>query len=99
MPLGALHRYFERNNMPKPQQLAAGTMQPAGQVTLPDVQDTNPGQPGTQVPVSEGELILKALTKRLEHHSKTAEKIVNAALPKPDFSESPTAGQSATLKR
>jgi hypothetical protein len=97
MHLGALHRYYEKNGMQKPSQLtSAPTAQPGGsQVTLP-VQDTNPQQPGVQIPVSEAELIVKALTKRLEHHSKAGEKVLNALMP--DFSQSPVAGQSAQLK-
>lgn len=82
MHLGALHRYFEKNNIPKPSQLQSGNIAPAGQVTLPPVQDVNPNQSGTQIPTSEAELIIKALSKRLEHHSKTAEKIVGSMLPK-----------------
>lgn len=39
------------------------------QVTLP-VQDQNQQQPGIQVPISEAELIIKAMTERLKHTTK-----------------------------
>lgn len=40
------------------------------QITLP-AQDQNPQQPGVQVPLSEAELIIKALSDRLKHHTKS----------------------------
>lgn len=50
------------------------------QATLP-IQDQNPQQPGVQVPISEAELIVKALNKRLDHHTKMTEKLMNTMLP------------------
>ena len=72
----ALHRHFKRNNMAVPQQLQP--QQP--EITLP-VQDANPSQSGTQIPVSEVELVLRALSKHLDHKNKIEDKLLNTILP------------------
>ncbi len=99
-----LHNAFQRRGLPIPPQLQTqATAQPSvsqggSQVTLP-VEDQNPQQAGVQVPVGEAELIIKALTSRLQMLGKHESAVRDHLFPKPDFSESPTAGQSAQLKR
>lgn len=56
-------------------------------VTLP-VQDTDPNQPGVQIPASESELILKALDHRLKTLSKIHSMAATSAFPQP---QQPTA--------
>lgn len=63
-----------------PQLQPGQSQQSQGQdVTLP-IQDNNPQQPGVQVPASEAELIIKALTGRMKTISGHEEKIRDAAL-------------------
>jgi hypothetical protein len=66
--ISPLHSALQRRGMPIPPQLAQQN-QGVGQVTVPNgtpgVQDTNKQQPGVQIPASEAELIIKALTSRL----------------------------------
>lgn len=86
-PMDAIHRAFARRGKPVPAHLQAPQapqaqpQQPdaSGQVTLP-IQDENPQQPGTQVQPSEAELLIKAITKRLDHHNKVTEKLVDSFL-------------------
>ncbi len=49
-------------------------------VTLP-IQDQSPQQPGVQVPMSEADLIIKALSKRLDHRNKMEASVAKAMLP------------------
>lgn len=62
----------------------------SGQVTLP-IQDANSQEAGVQIPVSEEELLIKAINtsnqalhKRLDHHSKMTDKLVTSFLPPQD---------------
>lgn len=69
-----------------PQMMGAQAPAPAAQpqqpqMTLP-VQDQNPEQSGTQVPLSEAELILKAMDSRLKHLSKHEQHLTEVLLPK-----------------
>ncbi len=52
-------------------------------VTLPTqaIQDHNPQQPGVQIPASEAELIIKALSRRLEHRNKIEASVAKAIIP------------------
>lgn len=81
-----LEAALKRRGMQLPPQLAQQGEPQAqgGQVTLPNVQDINPQQPGVQVPLSEVELIIKALSKHLDHKNKMEAKVLEAALPQQD---------------
>lgn len=57
----------------------------SGNVTLP-VQDSNTQQPGVQVPVSEAELILKALSSRLGMIGKHESAVRDHLFPQPQES-------------
>lgn len=76
------HRALQRRgiDMPTQAQMPA-TAQPnaSGDVTLP-IQDANPSQPGVQVPPSEAELIIKALTSRLHMLGKHESAVRDALL-------------------
>lgn len=63
-------------------------MQPnaAGNVTLP-LQDQEPQSPGVQVPLSDAQLIIKAMTKHMDHKNKIEAKVLDAALPQPEPSQ------------
>ena len=78
----ALHRHFKRAGQPVPQQLQG---QPAPQVP-PEVaqQATASSAPQPAMPVSETELILKALSHHLDHKGKMEEKLLNAMIPEPN---------------
>lgn len=93
MPLAALHRAFERRGMQKPAQLAQAPQ-------LPQAAPQAPQAPSAQQTpqVSEAQAIIDALSKRLAHRTNMEKHITKALIPQPDFSESPTAGASATLK-
>lgn len=58
----------------------------SGMVTLP-VQDANQQEAGVQVPISEEMQLIKAITKRLDHHSKMTDKLVTSFLPPPPHQE------------
>lgn len=49
-------------------------------VTLP-IQDQNQEQPGVQVPMSEADLIIKALSKRLDHRNKMEATVAKVMMP------------------
>lgn len=74
-----LHRALKRRGISIPPQLQSQTAPTPGMTTLP-IQDES-AQPGVQVPTSEAELIIKALTKRMDHHSKVTEKLLDSFLP------------------
>ncbi len=71
-PMSAIHKALLRRNINPStipqlgtQNVGVGSNMPPTEVTMPQVQDTNQSQPGVQIPVSEAELIIKALTSRL----------------------------------
>lgn len=86
----ALHRAFKRRQMPLPAQLQP-TGEMAGQNGLPvshpvsnmppNGMQNDPSQPQPEVPMSEVELILKAMGTHIKHKDKMEEKIMHAFLP------------------
>jgi hypothetical protein len=79
-----LHGALKRRGI-DPASLPQLSQNASGMVTMPNAAegDHNPAQPGVQVPVTEAELIIKALTTRLGHHSKLEASIADALLPQP----------------
>lgn len=87
-PMSMMHlqNHFKNTGMPLPpqlQQMQGGQgQQPL--VTLP-IEDQSQQQPGVQVPASEAELIIKAMTKHLDHKHKMEGKMLDAVLPQPQL--------------
>jgi hypothetical protein len=77
-----LQKAFQRRGMPMPPQVAQMDTQQPPQATP---QSGQPPQPAVtqqpQVPLSEAELIIKAMAKHLDHKGKMEAKILEAALP------------------
>ena len=84
-PTSAMHLTdaLKRRNI-DPGAIAQLTQSTQPQVTLP-IQDQNPQQPGVQVPQSEAELIIKALTDRMKtlgkHESAVRDHLFNSNQP------------------
>ena len=87
-PMSAIHRALGRrgiNPASIPQLNQPQTPQTPPQIAPPVAQQaTASSAPTASMPVSETELILKALSKHLDHKGKIEEKLLNAMIPEPN---------------
>lgn len=76
-----LHAVLQKQGI-SPADPNAPTPNAAGNVTLP-IQDEEPQSPGVQVPLSDAQLIIKAMSKHMDHKNKIEAKVLDAAIPQP----------------